>query len=131
MAIVFIPIGMRSLTGGQRTVVADGRTVAEVVQDLEARFPGFHESLVESGRLRRGLTVAVNSVEQPLGLLAKVPEDAEVHILPAMAGGVCLRDATPCAAVSHGRRQYPVRQRAPQTSERSNTRLSRGVLHDD
>ena len=84
---VFVPIGMRPLTDGRRTVSASGRTIAEVVADLEANFPGFHESLVESGRLRRGLTIAVNSVEQPLGLLAKVPPNAEVHILPAMAGG--------------------------------------------
>ncbi len=87
MATVYIPIGMRSLTGGERVVHASGRTVAEVVDDLEASYPGFHETLVEGGRLRRGLTIAVNSVEQPLGLLAKVPENAEVHILPAMAGG--------------------------------------------
>ncbi|MDE2988828.1 MAG: MoaD/ThiS family protein [Chloroflexota bacterium] len=85
---VFVPIGMRPLTGGRRVVSACGRTVAEVVADLETNYPGFHESLVEDGRLRRGLTIAVNSVEQPLGLLAKVPERAEVHILPAMAGGV-------------------------------------------
>ena len=84
---VFVPIGMRPLTGGQRVVSVSGRTIAEVVDDLESNYPGFQESLVEDGRLRRGLTIAVNSVEQPLGLLAKVPEGAEVHILPAMAGG--------------------------------------------
>ena len=84
---VFVPIGMRPLTGGQRTVRVTGRTVREVVTDLDRHYPGFHDSLIEQDRLRRGLTVAVNSVEQPLGLLAKVPPDAEVHILPAMAGG--------------------------------------------
>ena len=84
---VFVPIGMRPLTAGQRVVSVSGRTIAEVVADLESNYPGFQESLVEDGRLRRGLTLAVNSVEQPLGLLAKVPEGTEVHILPAMAGG--------------------------------------------
>ena len=84
---VFVPIGMRPLTSGQRVVSVSGRTIAEVVADLESNYPGFQESLVEDGRLRRGLTIAVNSVEQPLGLLAKVPAGAEVHILPAMAGG--------------------------------------------
>lgn len=93
---VFVPIGMRPLTGGRRVVPATGRTVAEVVDDLEANYPGFHESLVEGNRLKRGLTIAVNSVEQPLGLLAKVPPNAEVHILPAMAGGQHGRAAIPC-----------------------------------
>ena len=92
---VFIPIGMRPLTDGQRTVRVSGRTLAEVVDDLEANYPGFQESLVEGDRLKRGLTVAVNSVEQPLGLLAKVPPNAEVHILPAMAGGQRRSAVTP------------------------------------
>lgn len=84
---VFVPIGMRPLAGGARVVQASGRTVAEVIESLEEDYPGFRETLVEDGRLRRGLTIAVNSVEQPLGLLARVPVGAEVHILPAMAGG--------------------------------------------
>ena len=84
---VFVPIGMRSLTGGQRTVPAAGRSVGEVIEDLERNYPGFQESLIETGQLKPGLTIAVNSVEQPLGLLAKVPAGAELHILPAMAGG--------------------------------------------
>ncbi|MDE2967965.1 MAG: MoaD/ThiS family protein [Chloroflexota bacterium] len=89
---VFVPIGMRPLTGGRRTVPASGATIAEIVADLEANFPGFHETLVEEGSLRRNLTIAVNSVEQPLGLLATVPEGAEVHILQAMAGGAVILD---------------------------------------
>ena len=46
---VFVPIGMRPLTAGQRTVSASGRSVAEVIKDLEASYPGFHESLIENG----------------------------------------------------------------------------------
>ena len=87
MATVYVPIGMRPLTGGQRIVSASGRTMAEVIDDLEANYPGFYESLIENDALKPGLTIAVNSEEQPLGLLARVPEGAEVHILPAMAGG--------------------------------------------
>lgn len=84
---VFVPVGMRPLSGGQRTVQASGTSVAEVIEDLEQRYPGFRDSLVEGSQLKPGLTIAVNSEEQPLGLLAKVPPNAEVHILPAMAGG--------------------------------------------
>ncbi len=85
--IVFVPVGMRPLTGGRRIVRASGRTIAELIDDLESRYPGFRPSLIEQRQLKRGLTVAVNSEEQPLGLLAKVPSGAEVHFLPAMAGG--------------------------------------------
>ena len=95
MATVYVPIGMRSLTGGLRTVSASGRTVAAVIDDLEANYPGFHESLVENGALKPGLAIAVNSEEQPLGLLARVPDQAEVHILPAMAGGESTASGNP------------------------------------
>ncbi len=84
---VFVPVGMRPLTDGRRVVRASGRTIAELVDDLERRYPGFRPSLIESGQLKPGLTVAVNSEEQPLALLARVPPGAEVHIIPAMAGG--------------------------------------------
>lgn len=84
---VFIPPAMRSLCAGARSVCAAGRTVRQVVDDLETRWPGFHDTLIEDDRLRPGLWVAVNSEQQPLGLLANVPAGAEVHILPAMSGG--------------------------------------------
>ncbi len=84
---VFVPYGMRPLTDGQRVVQARGRTVAQVIESLESTYPGFHLSLIEDGELKRSLTIAVNSVEQPLGLLARVPAGSEIHIIPAMAGG--------------------------------------------
>ena len=84
---VFVPPAMRSLCGGARSLIVSGRTVRQIVDDLETRWPGFRDTLVEDDRLRRGLSVAVNSEQQPLGLLARVPAGAEVHILPAMSGG--------------------------------------------
>ena len=89
---VYVPTGMRPLTDGRRIVPASGATVAEVVDDLERSYPGFFDALVEDGRLRTGLTVAVNSEEQPLGLLAKVPPGAELHVIPAMAGGSFVKE---------------------------------------
>ena len=84
---VFVPTGMRTLCGGARRVQVCGATVRAVVEALELEFPGFWDSLVQDDRLRRGLSVAVNSEMQPLGLLARVPAGAELHILPAMSGG--------------------------------------------
>ena len=87
MATVYVPTGMRPLTAGERIVCANGHSIREIVDDLEMRYPGFYESLIEHDELKPGLTIAIDSVEQPLGLLAKVPEGAEIHIIPAMAGG--------------------------------------------
>ena len=71
----------RAACGGLRRHGPGGR------EALELEFPGFWDSLVQDDRLRRGLSVAVNSEMQPLGLLARVPAGAELHILPAMSGG--------------------------------------------
>ncbi len=87
MATVFIPPMMRDLAGGQHTVEVTGATLREVVRNLDAAFPGFRDLIVQNDHLRPGLALAVNSVLQSTGLMASVPPDAEVHILPAIAGG--------------------------------------------
>ena len=90
-ARVFIPPGMRPLCNGAAELEADGANVREVVVSLEQRYEGFFDALVEwtpqGEQLRRGLSIAVDNDVQPLGLRAKVPANAEIHILPAMAGG--------------------------------------------
>lgn len=87
MAHVFIPAQLRSLAGGATTVVLPGQRVADIVEALEARFPGMRDALVEGGDLRPGLAVAVNTEMVPLGLLADVGPDDEVHFVPAISGG--------------------------------------------
>jgi len=87
VATVFIPAMMRSLTDGEERVEVPGSTLREVVAALDARYPGFADSVVQDGRVRPGLALAVNGVAQSTGLLAAVPADAEVHILPAISGG--------------------------------------------
>ena len=90
-ARVFIPPGMRPLCAGAAELEADGADVREIVLSLERSHEGFFDALVEwtpqGEHLRRGLSIAVNNEIQPLGLRAKVPAAAEIHILPAMAGG--------------------------------------------
>jgi molybdopterin converting factor small subunit len=78
---------MRDLTGGAPRVAIDGATVAELIERLEARFPGLKARLVEDGRLRPGLTVFVDGVQRRPPLLARVGATSEVHFLPAISGG--------------------------------------------
>jgi len=87
MPIVFIPAMMRRLTGDLDRVQVEGDTLRKVVDDLDRRYPGMKELLVDNGRVRPGLQFAVDGVVTAIGLLEKVPENAEVHILPAMGGG--------------------------------------------
>ena len=61
MAIeVRIPTILRTHTGGAKEVHAEGATLAEVIDDLEAHYPGLKARLVDESGLRRFVNVYVN-----------------------------------------------------------------------
>jgi MoaD family protein len=86
---VRIPTILRTYTGGEKAVSADGATLAEVVDSLEANHPGIKERLVENGDLRRFVNVYVNDEDVRFtgGLETKVDDGDQVVVLPAVAGG--------------------------------------------
>lgn len=91
MAIVYVPTPLRRLTGGQARVEVQASTIRDLVEALEAQYPGVKARLVdeERGEIKRFINVFVNGEEiralqgeeTPLG------ENDEVSIIPAMAGG--------------------------------------------
>ena len=87
MATVFIPSLMRKLTDDRDTVDVAGSTLRQVINNLDEAYPGLKELIVEDGRVRAGLQLAVDGVIAATGLMEVVPEGAEVHILPAIGGG--------------------------------------------
>jgi molybdopterin synthase sulfur carrier subunit len=87
MATVFVPSLMRDLTGGAAKVDVPGGTVRQVVQSLEAAYPGTKERLLDGDRLKPEIGVAVDGVMSRLGLRQVVGEHSEVHFLPAVSGG--------------------------------------------
>ncbi len=87
MAKVFVPALMRKLSDDQHVVDVPGKTLREVINNLEEQCPGMKAVIVENGKVRPGLQLAVDGVLSATGLMAKVPEEAEVHILPALGGG--------------------------------------------
>jgi len=87
MPVVWIPSLLRDLTDGQETVRVAGRTVREVIDDLDRLYPGLKARLCDENGLRPGVAVAVDSLHARLGLLQSVGEASEVHFLPAIAGG--------------------------------------------
>jgi molybdopterin converting factor small subunit len=90
MAVVRIPTQLRTLTGGLEEVIAEGRTVAELVGDLDRRHPGIAARLLDdSGQLRRFVNVYVGEEDVRFldGLATVLDDDAKVSIIPAVAGG--------------------------------------------
>lgn len=87
---VRIPTPLRTATGGEATVSAEGATLREVLADLERQHPGIGERLLdEHGELRRFVNVFVDDedVRFQQGLDTPVPDGTTVSIIPAVAGG--------------------------------------------
>ena len=87
---VRIPTILRTYTGGNAEVAAEGATLAEVIKDLEANHTGISARLLDdSGKLRRFVNVYVNEddVRFAEGLETATPDGAGVSIIPAVAGG--------------------------------------------
>ena len=87
MPAVFIPTMLQPLSGGVKQVDMEAKNVRQVVDELERLYPGIKERLVDEGRLRPNVSVAVDGEVARMGLLEKVGEDSEVHFVPAIGGG--------------------------------------------
>ena len=94
MAIeVRIPTILRTYTGGEKAVDADGSSLSALIDSLEANHPGIKERLVEDKgngvELRRFVNVYINDEDvRFIGSLdAELSDGDQVVILPAVAGG--------------------------------------------
>jgi molybdopterin synthase sulfur carrier subunit len=87
MAVVMIPPLMRDLTGGQDKVSVAGKTVAQVIDALDAAYPGVKARVRNGDRLADGVAVSVDGVIARLGLRAPVKADSVLRFLPVIEGG--------------------------------------------
>ena len=90
---VRIPTILRTYTGDQKSVEANGASLSALIDDLESNHPGIKDRLVEdkdgSVDLRRFVNVYVNDEDVRFlgGLDAPVADGDQVVVLPAVAGG--------------------------------------------
>ena len=90
MSTVKIPPVLRSSTGGEKEVSADGATVGEVLRALAQEHPDTERQLFsEDGQLNRYVNVYLNDEDVRVldGLDTPVGASDTLVILPAMAGG--------------------------------------------
>ena len=87
MAVVWIPSLLQSLTNGEDKVAVPGGTVGEIIDNLEARFPGVKDRLVHEGEIRPHIAVAIDGDVSPEGLEQDVQASSEIHFIPALSGG--------------------------------------------
>jgi len=87
---VRIPTILRTYTGGDSEVSADGATLTEVLDDLEARYAGIRARILDdAGDIRRFVNVYVGNDDVRFldGLATATPDGAQLSIIPAVAGG--------------------------------------------
>ena len=87
---VRIPTPLRKLTNNEELVEVNAATIGEAIVELQTRFPGIQERLVdEKGEVRRFVNVYVNEEDIRFlqGPATPLKAGDEVSIVPAIAGG--------------------------------------------
>lgn len=87
---VLIPTPLQKLTHDQAVVECQGTTISELLEALEAKFPGIKGRLCDDrGELRRFVNFYVNSedIRHLDGSSTALKDGDEVSIVPAIAGG--------------------------------------------
>lgn len=87
MAKVFVSVTLRRLTGGAREADVPGSTLGEIIDGLEALYPGFRAGVVRGDRMKPGVSALIDGRGSATHLSQEVREDAEVHIFFAISGG--------------------------------------------
>ena len=89
-AHVRIPTILRTYTGGESEVTAEGGTLSEVLDDLEASYAGIKGRILDdNGELRRFVNVYVGNDDVRFldNLETPTPDGAQISVIPAVAGG--------------------------------------------
>ena len=87
---VRIPTPLRKLTNNEEVVEVNASTIGDAIVELQSRFPGIKERLVDdNGEVRRFVNVYVN--EEDIRFLQNqqtpLKDGDEISIIPAIAGG--------------------------------------------
>ncbi len=87
---VTIPTPLRRFTAEDAQIDVQADTITEILDELDQKYPGLKDRLCEkSGELRRFFNIYVDGEDVRFldDLRTKVPEGAEVAIIPAISGG--------------------------------------------
>jgi molybdopterin synthase sulfur carrier subunit len=87
---VRIPTILRTYTGGESEVSAEGVDLASVLEDLDANYSGIKGRILdEAGQLRRFVNVYVGNDDVRFldNLKTPTPDGTQISVIPAVAGG--------------------------------------------
>jgi molybdopterin synthase sulfur carrier subunit len=81
---------LRRLAGDQEIIEINAQTVGEVIDQLDAQFPGFRERICDGDRqVKRFINIYVDGEDIRFlnGLSTAILDKSEISIVPAIAGG--------------------------------------------
>ncbi|MEC7838353.1 MAG: MoaD family protein [Chloroflexota bacterium] len=89
MANVKIPTPLRILTDNETSVEVSGEKIINIINNLDERFPGVSEKIMENNELKHFVNIYVNGedIRYLDSLDTKVNSSDEISIVPAVAGG--------------------------------------------
>lgn len=95
---VRIPSPLRGLTKGESTVEVEGRTVSEVLLDLDAKYPGIRDKLYDKKTQRLLFNVYLNKEDirvlnrgegrYEVDVNNPVKDGDQLSLIPPIAGGI-------------------------------------------
>lgn len=88
---VRIPTPLRSLTGNAEEIEASGRSIKEIIENLEEKYPGIKNRLCdEKGQIRRFINFYLNDEDVRFLQNQETPvkDGDQISIVPAIAGGL-------------------------------------------
>lgn len=86
MATVHIPTLLRPLTGGLQSMEAAGSTLREILADVVRQQPKLEGRISDATGILPEIMIAIGDTEAKL-VDVPVPANADVWILPSIAGG--------------------------------------------
>ncbi len=87
---VRIPTPLRTITGGSEEVFAEGKSIKEIIDNLENNYNGIKERICdEKGEIRRFINFYLNDEDIRFkdNQETQVSDGDQISIVPAIAGG--------------------------------------------
>ncbi len=95
MATVWIPSLLRPLCDNQSKLDVPAETLEALLRGLDAACPGFYDRVVENGRLRPELAVAIDGEAHSYPLHERLRPQADIAIVPSIGGGAAAEHSPP------------------------------------
>jgi len=79
---------LQKLTGA-KVVQGEGGSISELLSDLDGKYPGFKNQIMQNGNLHRFVNIYLNDedIRYLDQLNTRLKEGDSISILPALAGG--------------------------------------------